>query len=240
MRAFSLLELLVVIAIIAILLALVFPAFTASKNSAQRAHCRSNLRQIDLAIHIYLDDQTDNSPGHTNTTHTPFLNWTDYRELIQKYVGLKGLPSPQDFVFACPADTFYYDTSHTGLGYVAQPMHEQSNHAFTSYSYNAAEMTMRQGTNIITNLVGIAGQKLDTVVHPSQTILIAETPAFWPYSWHQPKRPFLMGNSIFNDSQNMAGFVDGHVEYLKMYWNGKMPAASYDPPAGYGYQWNGN
>jgi prepilin-type N-terminal cleavage/methylation domain-containing protein/prepilin-type processing-associated H-X9-DG protein len=237
--ALTLVELVVVIAIIAILLGLLLPTY-GGPQQAKQAVCRSNLRQIDLAIHAYLDDQTDNSPGHTNATSTPFLSWTDYRGLIGRYLDVNGAPAHSDHIFACPADFFYYDNSKNGAGLVNQSLCEQSNHAYTSYSYNAAEMTMRQGTNIITNLVGIAGQKLDAIAHPSRTILIAETPAFAPYSWHQPKRPLSMDNSRFNNSRNMVGFVDGHVDYIKMYWDGKMPAASYDPPARYGYQWNGN
>src|SRR6266481_7849555 len=49
-RAFTLIELLVVIAIIAILAALLLPALVQAKTQGQSAGCKSNLRQMSLAL----------------------------------------------------------------------------------------------------------------------------------------------------------------------------------------------
>jgi len=56
---FTLIELLIVIAIIAILASLLLPALAQSKEQARRARCKSNLRQLGLAIVMYCHDNQD-------------------------------------------------------------------------------------------------------------------------------------------------------------------------------------
>ncbi len=61
-KAFTLIELLVVIAIIAILAAMLLPALAAAKGAAHKAKCRSNLRQIGLALSQYVMDANGQFP----------------------------------------------------------------------------------------------------------------------------------------------------------------------------------
>jgi hypothetical protein len=112
---------------------------------------------------------------------------------------------------------------------------------FSSYSFNAYNL-------MIKGWPGIGGMALNSIVNPEKTVLIGEAPAWQPYSWHEPKYPLPTGHELseFNNAKNEIGFVDGHVDYIKIYWStnifahGTVLTCSQNPPAGYDYKWSGD
>jgi len=82
-RGFTLIELLVVIAIIAILAAILFPVFAQARESARKAACLSNTKQLGLGIMMYVQDYDEMYP--CNNWDTPPLGTIDNDSRDPKY-----------------------------------------------------------------------------------------------------------------------------------------------------------
>ncbi len=78
-KGFTLIELLVVIAIIGILAAMVFPVFSRARESARKVVCLSNVKNIALAIQMYLADNNDTL--WPTETRTEVLQWGEAMEI---------------------------------------------------------------------------------------------------------------------------------------------------------------
>lgn len=119
---FTLIELLVVIAIIGILAAMVFPVFARARESARKAVCLGNVKNLSLAVQMYLSDYNDTFPPWNHdralrqwmdtrpgrggggekedcdaaTVGNPFMRW---HVIMDEYVKNRS-------VYACPSQKF--------------------------------------------------------------------------------------------------------------------------------------
>ncbi len=128
-KGFTLIELMVVIAIIGTLIGLLLPAVGKVRDSARMTQCKSNMRQIGIAMQAYSEDFEGNLPycrGPPANASTPKINDANYA--TQGAVGI-GLLYPEYTdnlkIFFCPNATVYTENSPTtgkqnwGIGNVA-------------------------------------------------------------------------------------------------------------------------
>jgi len=85
-KAFTLIELLVVMVIIALLVGLLLPALGRAREEARKTQCRSNLRQIALAMNMYINDNGGYTPPvYGGWTHGEWVGTTFTGKILMNH-----------------------------------------------------------------------------------------------------------------------------------------------------------
>ena len=209
-RAFTLVELLVVIAIIGVLVALLLPALSRAKATAQSTACKNNLRQMGIALLGYVNTHDAYPPDAYRNTSVNVATTTGWNAILLRDAG--GKPE----LFNCPSSepSAHWSTNRSKFGY--QFPYNVDRSVRFSYGYNILGVATVSGLGASD---GILPLRAGRVLKPADMIVIGDSHingfADAELSFHMilPERGVMRRpGDIHRGGANIL-FCDGHVEW---------------------------
>jgi len=218
-QAFAFPDLLSIIAVLALLLAIALPMWTNARARSQQQQCTGRLGQVTKAVLTFSEENSGKLPEMEPGLKGPV--WWHYKEQVKMYLGIRGPSSAADREFACPADRGYED---------GKPFRLSAKFDYNSYVFNGVHLP---------GVPNVAGRTVGSIKEPARTLLVMEWAAHAPLSWHR-SRTREKNEPFYNNAESVVSFVDGHVDFVPIYYDGINAAYTRDPIPGYKYKYSGD
>lgn len=162
---FTLVELLVVIGIIALLLSVLMPSLGKARSAAMQVRCAHNLKQINLAMNLYIDGNEDRYPCAEDPLPAGYWLWMGrgWRGFIEPYLETK-INERKPSVLWCPEDR------------VSKEKYESTSYAYSMAFYHSPEQvdSMSSPGDTYSYPVPSVAQRSSSVANPSGKVLVGE------------------------------------------------------------------